>query len=295
MTTLHLIDKLLTLGIFVVIATAVWSMYPRRIREVAGDRKESVPEKQPEVEAPPQPQYAPVFLEREEVVAKPLIVRDLTDKATLLVRHRMNKRACTAHLIIWSGAKRKSISDSYYDLGVIEAAEPNDTIVEEFMVMAKERLNELALEGKRKRRRKVVEEVKQEEVAATTVIPSQGSSGPGVTEQVIEPPSVVVEDSPPESIRMRKFPSVYRGVITDIGMMEQSKNGSEFSTFGVRYRTPEGIEDAVFGANLRGALREANASIGDTVEILKIGRKTIDPKKAPMNLFKVAKRAAASA
>ena len=295
MTTLHLIDKLLTLGIFVVVATAVWSMYPRRVREDIGDRKESSPVVQPEVEVPPQPQYAPVFMEREEVVAKPLIVRDLTDKATLLVRHRMTKRACTAHLIIWSGAMRKSISDSYYDLGVIEAAEPSDTIVEEFVAMAKERLNELAQEGKRKRRRKVVEEVKQEEVVATTVIPCQGNSGLGVTEQVIEPPSVVVEDSPPESIRMRKFPSVYRGVITDIGMMEQSKNGSEFSTFGVRYRTPEGIEDAVFGANLRGALREANASIGDTVEILKIGRKTIDPKKAPMNLFKVAKLAAASA
>lgn len=56
----------------------------------------------------------------------------------------------------------------------------------------------------------------------------------------------------------------------------------------------EGIEDAVFGANLRGALREANATIGDSVEILKIGRKTIDSKKAPMNLFKVAKLAAAS-
>ena len=294
MTTLHLIDKLLTLGIFVVIATAVWSMYPRRVRELPEARKESVPEIQPE-EVSPQPQYAPVFMEREEVVAKPLIVRDLTDKATLLVRHRMTKRACTAHLIIWSGAKRKRISDSYYDLGVIEAAEPSDTIVEEFMAMARERLNELAQEGKRKRRSKAVEEVKQEDVAATTVIPSQGNSVPGVTEQVIESPSVVVEDSPPESIRMRKFPSVYRGVITEIGMMEQSKNGSEFSTFGVRYRTPEGIEDAVFGANLRGALREANATIGDSVEILKIGRKTIDPKKAPMNLFKVAKLAAAAA
>ena len=56
-----------------------------------------------------------------------------------------------------------------------------------------------------------------------------------------------------------------------------------------------GIEDAVFGANLRGALRDVEASIGDSVEILKIGRKTIDPTKAPMNLFKVAKLAAASA
>ena len=130
-----MIDKLLTLGIFVVIATAVWSMYPRRVRELPEARKESVPEIQPE-EVSPQPQYAPVFMEREEVVAKPLIVRDLTDKATLLVRHRMTKRACTAHLIIWSGAKRKSISDSYYDLGVIEAAEPSDTIVEEFVAMA---------------------------------------------------------------------------------------------------------------------------------------------------------------
>src|SRR5574337_1322308 len=102
---------------------------------------------------------------------------------------------------------------------------------------------------------------------------------------VLATPGVVVEESPPESIKLKRFPSVYRGVITEVGMMMQSKDSREFETFGVRYRTQEGIVEAVFGANLRTALQEANAAVGDEVEILKIGRKTIEKGKAPMNLF----------
>lgn len=294
MITAQTFDKILALAIFVVIAT--YLMYPFfKVRTKKQSHEEPHLQVQPEAaEVVVQPQYAPVFMAREEIVAPPLIVRDLTDKATLLVRHRMMKRACTAQLIIWSGAKRKRISDSYYDLGVIEGVEPSEAIVGEFMVMARDRLNELAQEGKRKRRCKAVPEV-QQEVATTAVIQSVVSQNLGDAGQDYQCPQVVVEDTPPESIRLKKFPSVYRGVITDIGMMDQCKNGEEFSTFGVRYRTLEGIEDAVFGANLRNALREADASIGDTVEIVKIGRKTIDPKRAPMNLFKVAKLAAATA
>lgn len=284
----HLIDKLLVLVIFVAIATVLWHFYPyRQVRGNKGDRKESVPESQPVVQQ--QMELAPVFMGQEEIVASPLIVRHLTDKATLLVRHRTTKQACTAHLIIWSGAKRKSISDSYYDLGVIKGVVPNDEVIEEFMAMAKERIVELAQLGKRKR--KIAQEAKQEEVAAT---PAVAESAPvdaaiAVTEQVVEAPPVVMEDTPPESIKLKRFPSVYRGIIKEVGMMKQNKGEREFETFGVRYETQEGIVEAVFGANLRTALRDARADVGDHVEILKIGRKTIEKGKAPMNLFKVAK------
>lgn len=287
----HLIDKLLFLVVFVVIATALYRFYPyRTTRESMASKSntDTLATAQPEA-VQQQIELDPAFAEREEIVASPLIVRHLTDKATLLVRHRATKQACTAHLIIWSGAKRRSISDSYYDLGVIKDVAPTEETVEQFLALAKERLDELAQAGKRKR--KAAKETKQEVVEATEAVESAPVETPAeLPEQVVVvPPTVVMEDTPPESIKLKRFPSVYRGVIKEVGMMKQNKGDREFDTFGVRYTTQEGVVEAVFGANLRTALREAKADVGDHVEILKIGRKTIEKGKAPMNLFKVAK------
>lgn len=289
----QLYDKLLMLIIFVVIATVLWNFYQyREVPEKKGDREVALPETQPEVQQQMEP--APAIMEREEITASPLFVRHLSDKATLLVRHRATRKACTGQLIVWSGAKRKGISDSYYDLGVRElgdlpGVELTDEIIDEFLAVAKEQLDELALKGKRKR--KAAKAAKQEVVVAEAaeVTVQVETTTIAVKQQFDEAPPVVVEDTPPESIKLRKFPSVYRGVIKEVGMMKQCKDGREFDTFGVRYETQEGIVEAVFGANLRVALREAKADVGDHVEILKIGRKTIDKGKAPMNLFKVAR------
>lgn len=293
----HLIDKLLFLVFFVVIATSLYFFYPYRnprVKEASASNTDANADAQTEA-VQQQVELDPVFAEREEIVASPLIVRHLTDKATLLVRHRATKQACTAHLIIWSGAKRKSISDSYYDLGVIKDVALTEETVEQFLAMAKERLVELAQAGKRKRR--AAKEVQQEVVEATEAVesaPVEIQAEQPVQVEVV-PPSIDVEDTPPESIKLRRFPSVYRGVITEVGMMRQNKGEREFDTFGVRYTTQEGVVEAVFGANLRTALREAKAEVGDHVEILKIGRKTIEKGKAPMNLYKVAKLAQSAA
>lgn len=289
----HLIDKLLFLVFFVVIATTLYFFYPYRTpreKKASVSGMDTLADAQP-VAVQQQIELEPAYAEREEIVASPLIVRHLTDKATLLVRHRATKQACTAHLIIWSGAKRKSISDSYYDLGVIKDVAPTDETVEQFMALANERLVELAQAGKRKR--KAAKEVTQEVVEATDAVESAPVETPAAQpdQVVVVPPTVVMEDTPPESIKLKRFPSVYRGIITEVGMMKQNKGEREFDTFGVRYTTQEGVVEAVFGANLRTALREAKADVGDHVEILKIGRKTIEKGKAPMNLFKVAKLA----
>lgn len=289
----HLIDKLLFLVFFVVIATTLYRFYPYRTpreKKALVSGMDNLADAQPEA-VQQQIELDPAFAEREEIVASPLIVRHLTDKATLLVRHRATKQVCTAHLIIWSGAKRKSISDSYYDLGVIKDVAPTDEAVEQFMALANERLVELAQAGKRKR--KTAKEAKQEVVEATEAVESAPVENPAAQPEqvVVVPPTVDMEDTPPESIKLKRFPSVYRGVITEVGVMKQNKGDREFDTFGVRYTTQEGVVEAVFGANLRTALREAKADVGDHVEILKIGRKTIEKGKAPMNLFKVAKLA----
>ena len=294
----HIIDKLLFLVIIVAAARVLWRFYPYRQVVVEEDSREVVA---PEVQTQPevvqqQMDAAPVSSEREQVTASPLFVRHLNDMATLMVRYRHRKQACTAHLIVWSGSKRKGYSDSYFDLGLIEGQELTEQVIEQALALAKQQLVDLAEKGKRKRRES--KKQKQEAAAIAEVAVAEVAEAPAdvavvaapvVVEQKAEVTPVVVEDTPPESIKLKKFPSVYRGIIKEIGMMTQNKDGREFETFGVRFETQEGIVDAVFGVNLREALRDAKADVGDQVEILKIGRKTITKGKAPMNLFKIAK------
>lgn len=292
----HIIDKLLFLVIIVAAARVLWRFYPYRQVVVEEDSREVVaPEAQPEA-VQQQMDAAPVSSEREQVTASPLFVRHLTDMATLMVRYRHRKQACTAHLIVWSGSKRKGYSDSYFDLGLIEGQELTEQVIEQALALAKQQLLDLAEKGKRKRRES--KKQKQEaaavaELAVAEVVEAPADvavvAAPVVVEQKAEVTPVVVEDTPPESIKLKRFPSVYRGIIKEIGMMTQNKDGREFETFGVRFKTQEGVVDAVFGVNLREALRDAKADVGDQVEILKIGRKTITKGKAPMNLFKIAK------
>ena len=292
----HIIDKLLFLVIIVAAARVLWRFYPYRQVVVEEDSREVVaPEAQPEA-VQQQMDAAPVSSEREQVTASPLFVRHLTDMATLMVRYRHRKQACTAHLIVWSGSKRKGYSDSYFDLGLIEGQELTEQVIEQALALAKQQLLDLAEKGKRKRRES--KKQKQEAAAVAEVAVAEVAEAPAdvavvadpvVVEQKAEVTPVVVEDTPPESIKLKRFPSVYRGIIKEIGMMTQNKDGREFETFGVRFETQEGIVDAVFGVNLREALRDAKADVGDQVEILKIGRKTITKGKAPMNLFKIAK------
>ena len=246
---------------------------------------EPVPASEPAPAAPALP---------EPIAVSQLFVRYLGETATLLVRFRRRKKAYTAHLIVWSGAKKKKISDSYFDLGIIKAEEHAEieAVMDEALSLANQKLADLAAKGKRKRR----EAKAQDKVATVTELVARAAEAatpvlatPVQAESKAETSPVVIEENPPETIRLRKFPSVYRGVITEIGMMKQCKDGREFETFGVRYITQDGLVEAVYGANLRVALQEAKAGVGDLVEILKIGRKTITPGKAPMNLFQVAK------
>lgn len=280
-------EKIVFLILMVVVLTSLWYFMGlpkpalRKVDAKQDDRQQDVTMQQEEALA---------VLAREEVVASPLIVRELNKgKVTMLVRYRARKQACTAHLIIWSGAKRNRIQDSYYDLGVIPGDTVTEEVIQSFMALAISRMEELQNAGRRTRKAKAEQKQQQEVVQQEVAVVVQPAIVPAVSVEDAVQPTVVVEDSPPESIRLRKFPSVYRGIITEIGMMPHNKGGEDFTVFGVRYRTSEGIEDAVFGANLRIAIREAQAGIGDKVEILKIGRKTVEAGKAPMNLFKVAK------
>lgn len=294
----QILDKLLFLVIFVVVAHTLYRfMFPALEN---GEKDTSTPSTsgdgftQPEVVQ--QMVVAPVSQGSDQICALPLFVRHIGEKATVLVRYRLRKKVTTGMMIVWSGGKRKRVQDSYYDLGYIEVPEPSEKVVDQFLVVAMEKLDQLALSGMRKRKalteeKQVFEVAEPEPVAMEVVAQSCSEEQPEET-----PIDVVIEENTPEeSMRLKRYPSVYRGVITEVGIMKQSKGEREFDTFGVRYTTQEGVVDAVFGAHLRTALKEANASIGDRVEILKIGRKTIEKGKAPMNIFQVAKLKEAAA
>lgn len=268
----HQIDMLFGIGMAIVLLATFWFVFLHPLNsldfvenlEVRNESSVPMVQSVSEVKKQPDP-YEPAQL----------IARYLSDKCTLLVRYRPDRKCCTAHMIIWAGNK-KNLRDSYYDLAVLEDQEPTAAVLDKCTALAKAKVKELAEVGKQKR-----EAAKQKRETAKLVRLQ--------AETQTESSGVTAEDTQPETIKLRTFPSVSRGIITDIGMMMQSKEGKEFKTFGVRFRTSDGVESAVYGANLRLALDAAQAQIGDSVEILKIGRKTIDPKKAPMNLFQVKK------
>lgn len=240
------------------------------------------------IPAPPQSQ-----LIYRDIEPQPLVVRHLNSgNATLMVRHRARMSGCTAHLVIWSGKKKRRIQDSYYDLGIIQANGIGHDIVEQFLRIAQEKIGELKATGKQKqrRRRKITAEAAPEASLEAEAQASQSAEA-GQPAAASNEPTVVVEENqkPDPAIRMKRFPSVFRGVVLEMGMMPRALNGEEITCFGVRYRTAEGVIDVVWGTNLRTAFRDAKAGLGDEVEILKIGRKTVEEGKAPMNLYKVAK------
>lgn len=229
-----------------------------------------------------------------EIVPNALVVRDINgNMATLMIRYRGIKKAWTAHLIIWSGRKRSRIQDSYYDLGLFKSDQVGDVLphdfIDEAIEAAQVMISGLAQAGKRKSRAKLnpLAEVSTE---VTDSVNQEQFEQVAVVVKALEP-TVSVEDNvkPDAAIKMRKFPSIYRGLVLEIGYMQRATDEKEFNCFGVRYRTAEGVEDIIWGVNLKTAFNEAQATVGDEVEILKIGRKIIEENKAPMNLYKVAK------
>lgn len=229
-----------------------------------------------------------------------MAVRDMQDgKATLIVRYRPRKKVVSAIMIVWAGVNKRAenrLEDSYYDLGFFDAQEVSNAVIARAVDEANKKLAELAPARKCGANAEAAvamtsgenaqansSEVTAVEKSAATLTAKAGAS------TVV---SVAVADDDGEhqpEIKLRKTPSVYRGVILASGMMKRPLDDKIIDSFGIRYRTPEGIEDAVWGVDLRRAMESAKVSVGDYVEILKIGRKTVEKGKAPMNLYQIAK------
>ena len=207
-----------------------------------------------------------------EFQPEPLIVKHLDEgRSTLLIRRRERRGVVTGQLLVWSGAKRKKVQDSLYDLGVIKAAQATDEVIERFVADALNMLFDLKNAGRRRKKEQRAGAI--EEVVVAQVDRS-------------EQPPVVADESLKGS---HSFPDVYRGVITSMGFAPRSHGDRTIEAFGITYLSEDGEKLDLTGSHLRTALKEAGAEEGDKVEIVKVGKKTMGKGLSPMQLFRVAK------
>lgn len=269
---------------FLIFVARMLGLLPMEHGQVA-ERRQSMPHRA-EAAVLAVPPVVTACVESTDYQPRAFAVRQLDEgRATLIARYRPRKKGVTALLIIWSGAKRRRMQDSYYDLGMLPGTEVAD-VVDEFEGMAVAKLAELKAACNRKRAKASAEDVgaSQSEVLTDQV---ELEATPSAVEEIAAPPVLPVD----QTVRPLRFPAVYRGVIAEIGMLPQARSGDNFEVFGVRLNTEKGVVEEVLGARLKEELRNAGAQVGDQVEILKLGRKTVEKGKAPMNLYKVIKLA----
>lgn len=207
-----------------------------------------------------------------EFHVEPLIVKHLDEgRSTVLIRRRERRGVVTGQLLVWSGAKRKKVQDSLYDLGVIKAAQATEEVIERFVADAMNKLYDLKTAGRK--RKQVQRTVDAEESVVVSEVQAE--------EQVIQ----AEEPKKPTTA----FPDVYRGVITAMGFSPREIGERTIEAFGITYLTDSGDKLELTGSHLRHALKEADAGEGDKVEIVKVGKKTMGKGMAPMQLFQVSK------
>jgi hypothetical protein len=220
--------------------------------------------------ADPEVQFVPTFSnagQSDDVKASPLVVKHLDEgRSTLLIRQRDRRGIVTGQLLVWSGAKRKKIQDSLYDLGVIKAAEATEEVIGLFIASALDKLYDLRNEGRKR---------KQEARPQQSIVE-------------VLPQVQLLTDKRAGDQRI-SFPDVYRGVLTAMGMETIEKGDRKIKSFAISYQTENGQVLQLSGSDLQTALSKAKAKIGDKVEIMKVGKKNMGGGYAPMQLFSAAK------
>lgn len=211
----------------------------------------------------------------------PLAVREIgCGKATVLVRYRESKKTATANLIIWAG-KRKGLHDSYYDLGARPATALGDKIVAEFVQLGRQKLAELEALGTAKRasRKRVVQ------APAAPDVPAEQT----VVEEPVQ--TAITDDAPvPSPVVRKSFPSITRGALMHIGPLDKMAGDKTKKVYGVVVQEEDrGTLVTLWGSDLKKHVEKLGLKLGEKVEIIKLGRQILDPNKAPMNLYSVAK------
>jgi len=95
-------------------------------------------------------------------------------------------------------------------------------------------------------------------------------------------------EAKPTSEKPAKQPSVTCGKVVRFGYAPRSDDTDAKRVFCLVLATDEG-ETTLWGRDLETGLKQAHVKDGDRVEVVKAGRRIVDPKKAPMNIFLISK------
>lgn len=102
---------------------------------------------------------------------------------------------------------------------------------------------------------------------------------------------LVLEQQAAESGAMKALakPFVVKGELLRASKMAKDGATDGKTVYGAIVRQDDGKETTLWGAGLKVEIAKAGVKPGDQVEIIKLGRKTIEEGKAPMNVYKVSK------
>lgn len=216
-------------------------------------------------------------------------------EATVVLRAHPEKKLVTVQLIVWASkpaktrrSKPKRVQQLYVELGVLPACRITENEVSLAMEMAEAKLREAGLTGlptaKKAEAAAAIETPHGAEVTGAHMTTSGELSVPGA-----EVPTVQA-DAKETGVKMKRYPSLYRGVVLELGMMpRKTEDEGTVQLYGVKVRTDCDAEDIAWGSDLKRAFSDAQAGPGDYVEIVKVGRRLMQPGKAPKNLYRVQK------
>ena len=216
-------------------------------------------------------------------------------EATVILRARPEKKLVTVQLIVWASkpgktrrSKSKRVETFCVELGALPASRITENEVSIAMGMAEAKLLEPGLSG--------VPTADKAEASAAIETP-QGAEVVG-KQMTTSPDLQVAEAALPTTqagakeagVKLKRYPSLYRGVVLELGMMpKETEDEGTVQLYGVKVRTDCDAEDIAWGSDLKRAFSDARAGPGDYVEIVKVGRRLMQPGRAPKNLYRVQK------
>jgi len=150
--------------------------------------------------------------------------------------------------------------------------------IEEALVVEAMRLARAAIRG-------------EEAIPAPVLLERAESMPDPVLEEIKLLMPLVLEQQAAEQGVMKALakPFVVKGELLRASKMTKDGVTDGKTVYGAIVRQDDGKETTLWGAGLKVEIAKAGVKPGDQVEIIKLGRKTIEEGKAPMNVYKVSK------
>lgn len=215
------------------------------------------------------PQVAAARMGSEDGAVLPVVSTDLGQAATLFVE-QLEQGLVSANLVLWKPSEDKTgvrTQDKQLSLCMFPGSKIEHQMIDDAVALAQAKLASLRVD----------------EVVDPTTAPATFEA------QASNDSVMAAPQAADQNVKLFKMPQVSRGTIIEMGKMDRPRGDATIRMYGVKFRTEDGSIGEQWGDNLRTELRAADAKVGDVVEIIKLGRKTIEAGKAPMSLYKVTK------